>query len=141
MRRPIGVDLMHPVTKNPLGVLTGSDQTRLVGAFGHHLDALGHGAKHRGACERTWVCGVRSCVGVSDLDITIGITWPRLNAEATWLPSSDLMLVGLCPVNPIGVSGQCLASCSLSPTALFHGGFYLSPMAGSSSLSWPFALT
>ena len=25
--------------------------------------------------------------------------------------------------------------------ALFRGGFYLIPMAGSSSLSWPFALT
>jgi hypothetical protein len=39
------------------------------------------------------------------------------------------------------VSSQRKVDCLWSLMALFHGGFYLSPMAGSSSLSWPFALT
>jgi hypothetical protein len=40
-----------------------------------------------------------------------------------------------------GASGRPELGCSVSPTTLFRGGFYLSPMAGSSSLSWPFVLT
>ena len=45
------------------------------------------------------------------------------------------------PVNLTGASGQPVFSAVKSPTALFCGGFYLSPMAGSSSIFWPFALT
>jgi hypothetical protein len=40
-----------------------------------------------------------------------------------------------------GTSGHPTACAVLSPTALFRGGFYLSPIAGSSSRSWWFALT
>ena len=40
-----------------------------------------------------------------------------------------------CPVNLTGASGRPVFSAVRSPTALFHGGFYLSPMAGSSSPS------
>jgi hypothetical protein len=40
-----------------------------------------------------------------------------------------------------GASGSHELGCSVSPTALFRGSFYLSSMASSSSLSWPFALT
>ena len=45
------------------------------------------------------------------------------------------------PINLTGTSGRPVFSAVSSPMALFHGGFYLSPMARSSSLSWPFALT
>ena len=44
------------------------------------------------------------------------------------------------PINLTGVSGQPVFSAVRSLTTLFLGGFYLSPMAGSSSLPGPFAL-
>jgi hypothetical protein len=59
-------------------------------------------------------------------------------------------LVALDPRSDAGVerlidltcaSGQCVKAEGRGPTALFHGGSYLSPMAGSSLLFWPFALT
>ena len=40
-----------------------------------------------------------------------------------------------------GVSGRPELGYSESPMALFREDFYVSPMAGSSSLSWSFALT
>ena len=43
-------------------------------------------------------------------------------------------------VNLTGASGQPVFHWTEEPTALFVGALYLSPMAGSSSLSWPFAL-
>ena len=45
------------------------------------------------------------------------------------------------PVNLTGASGRPVFSAVRSPTALFMGALYLSPVAGSSSLSWTFALT
>ena len=42
------------------------------------------------------------------------------------------------PVNLTGASGWPVFSAVRSPTTLFVGALYLSPMAGSSSLSWPF---
>ena len=42
------------------------------------------------------------------------------------------------PINLTGASGRPVFSAVSSPTALFRGGFYLKPMAG--SFSWPFAL-
>ena len=45
------------------------------------------------------------------------------------------------PVNLTGASGQIEFQRTEEPTALFLGALYLSPMAGSSSLPWPFALT
>ena len=44
------------------------------------------------------------------------------------------------PVDLTGVSGCPDFSVNREPTALFMGALYLSPMASSSSLSWPFAL-
>ena len=44
-------------------------------------------------------------------------------------------------VDLTGASGRPELGCSESPTILFHGGFYLSPMAGSRLFSWPFVLT
>jgi hypothetical protein len=45
------------------------------------------------------------------------------------------------PVDLTGASGCPDFSVNREPTALFVGALYLSPIAGSSSLSWPFALT
>ena len=45
------------------------------------------------------------------------------------------------PVNMTEAFGRPVFSAVRSPTALFRGGFYLSPMAGSSFNTWPFALT
>jgi hypothetical protein len=92
-------------------------------------------------CEQTRGHNVRSVVGASGLNLTVGIARPQLNAEATWLPSSDRTLAGLCPFTLNSVFGRPELGYSVSPMALFRGGLYLSPMAGSSSLTWPFALT
>ena len=45
------------------------------------------------------------------------------------------------PINLTGVSGRPAFCAVRSPMALFMGALYLSPMASSSSLFWPFALT
>jgi hypothetical protein len=45
------------------------------------------------------------------------------------------------PVSQTYASGHLKFQWTVEPSALFHVTFYLSPMAGSSSLSWPFALT
>jgi len=45
------------------------------------------------------------------------------------------------PVNLTGASGQPMFHWTEEPMAIFVGALYLSPMAGSSSPSWPFALT
>ena len=47
----------------------------------------------------------------------------------------------LCPVNLTDVSGQPVFHWIEEPMALFVLALYLRPMAGSGSLSWPFALT
>ena len=44
------------------------------------------------------------------------------------------------PVNLTGVSGQPVFHWTEERMALFVGALYLSPMAGSSSLSWPFCI-
>ena len=44
------------------------------------------------------------------------------------------------PVDLTGAFGRPDFSENREPTSLFRGGFYLSPMAGSSSFSWSFAL-
>jgi hypothetical protein len=58
-----------------------------------------------------------------------------------WLQSHDWMQGGVHPIILIGASDRVRNAGSSEPMALFHGGFYVRPMAGSSSLSWPFALT
>ena len=45
------------------------------------------------------------------------------------------------PADLTGVSGRPDFLENREPTALFMGALYLSPMASSSSLTWPFALT
>jgi hypothetical protein len=79
------------------------------------------------------------CVTLSDSTIEIRHTW--LNRGDTWTAVSDRTMA--C------ASGRIEAACPVTscrqavrgPTTLFRGGFYLSPMTGSSSLSWPFVLT
>jgi hypothetical protein len=111
---------------------------------------------HRGAREpvfqvlkswfvSAWVCVsrhgrhcVRSLCGTSDLNLTVGIAWLRLNTEDTWPPCSNWMLAGLCPVTPIGVSGHFAEALPLTLTTLFHGGAYISGLANSCSLFCPF---
>jgi hypothetical protein len=51
----------------------------------------------------------------------------RLNEWNMWHRSKDW-------------TGRLELGCSESPTTLFHGSSYLSPMAGSISLSWPFCI-
>jgi hypothetical protein len=48
------------------------------------------------------------------------------------------MLGSLRPVGRTYTSGRPDFQWTEEPTALFHGGFYISPITGSSSLSWPF---
>ena len=48
---------------------------------------------------------------------------------------------GLRPVSMTCASGRLVKAEGREPTTLFRGGLYLSPLAGSSSLSLPFALT
>jgi hypothetical protein len=58
-----------------------------------------------------------------------------------WQPSVDRTLAELRLVSGICASGQRVKLTDREPTALFLWVAYLSRMANSSSLSWPFALT
>jgi hypothetical protein len=109
------------------------------GASGHVFDASGHVIGHAGEQTR------RRAHLIVDLRVRSLLTsrgkaldhWRSgdhdLN-EDMWTRIVDRML-------GCRVSGHPDDSAVRSPTALFVGAFYLSPMAGSSSLSWPFALT
>jgi hypothetical protein len=58
-----------------------------------------------------------------------------------WHKSRDQTLGLVRPIDWTCASGHTDLAVVRIPMALFCGGFYLSPMDGSSSLSWPFALT
>ena len=73
--------------------------------------------------------------------VTDGIRRSSFKGKNTWQRICDWMLKVVHPVSLTDASGRPELGCSESQTALFRGGFYLSPMAGSSSLSWPFALS
>jgi hypothetical protein len=73
--------------------------------------------------------------------LTVEFVRITLNWGAMWHTSCDRMLGGVHPVIPTVVFGRCAVCCPWCPMALFRGGSYLSPMASSSSLSWPFTLT
>jgi hypothetical protein len=79
------------------------------------------------------------CVAPSDLTVEIRHTW--LNCDDTWTAVSDRTLTCVFghieAARPVTPRRQAVRG----PMALFRGAFYLSPLAGSSSLSWPFALT
>jgi hypothetical protein len=73
-------------------------------------------------------------------DPTVEIERTTFKAGDTWTASNDRMLGLVCPVSATSASGHLVLGCFLSSTALFRGGFYLSPMAGSCSLVWPFSM-
>ena len=98
------------------------------------------------AAQRSVICvsasGVRVRSSASEVQRLLGFE------RDTWLSRSDRT----CPVgrqDASGIHGPSVRCCVrlsavspiIEPTALFRGGFYLSPMAGSSSPSWSFSLT
>ena len=86
-------------------------------------------------------CASGRDLGVVLSHLTIEIVRMLLNMGDTWTTISDRTLGLVCPVDLTREFDQTELGCSESPMALFRGGFYLSPMASSSSLSWPFSLT
>ena len=91
------------------------------------------------AAQRPVICvsasGVRVRSSASEVQRLLGIE------QDTWWSGSDRTR----PVFTVGASGAASGRCAVSPIiepmALFRGGFYLSPMASSSSSYWLFALT
>jgi hypothetical protein len=61
--------------------------------------------------------------------------------EVTWRKMFDRTLAWARLVTLSNTSGRYVGGNFLSPASLFMGALYLSPLVGSSSLSWPFALT
>jgi hypothetical protein len=88
----------------------GSASSCPSGASGHHLTV---------ECDHLAVGDQRTWFEVGD----------------TWTASSDQILGVVRTVGWTSMSGRPELGCSESPMTLFHGGSYLSPMAGSSSLS------
>ena len=113
---PVEHDRTHPVVKNHLWMLTGNDRT-----LGFSVRSL--------------------CAVVSGHHLTVEIERStfeeRGHVACIARPDAEVQR----SVNLTGASSRPVFSAVRSPTALFRGDFYLSPMAGSSSLSWPFALT
>jgi hypothetical protein len=72
--------------------------------------------------------------------LAVGDRCMWFEAGDKWMTSIDRTLGVVHPVRWTSASGHPELGCSESPMALFCRGSYLSPMAGSSSLSWPFAL-
>jgi hypothetical protein len=140
-------------------MMTGCVRSRF-GASGPSLDSIWHrGATRSCASGHLFVEQVRArawrgpahpvlLCWVSGHDLmrgaivfTFEIVWSTLNVGATWRSSGDQMLEACVRSPPTSASGHPVVSCPLRPTALFREGFYLNPMASSSSLPWPFALT
>ena len=91
---------------------------------------------------------VRLAHRVSDRDLAVGAElldrWDQaavVERGDAWRLIRDRTQGAERPVISDHVSGRLVEAGSESLTALFRGGFYLSPMAGSCSLSWPFSLT
>jgi hypothetical protein len=98
--------------------------------------------------DRTPRWWVKLTVPASDRSLTlrgsfsnIGDRRMWLNRSDTWCASHDRTLGVARPVIPISTSSRCVFSCSEGVTALFRLPLYKRCLAGSSSLSWPFALT
>ena len=125
-------------------MLTGSDLTP-----GSHMEQ--HVRSWRGLGARAWDLLL---IGTSDLAtgvfghhltmrgrlVTVGIIRSRLNHEDTWMASSDWTLGDDRLVGWTYVYGSPMFANSGEPKALFREAFYLSPMASSCLLCWPFAL-
>ena len=88
---------------------------------------------------RSSVRSLRSSASDHHLTIGIGRSVFEERGHVACIARPDAGVLRL--VTMTRASGRPVFSAVSSPTSLFHGGFYLRPMAGSSSLSWPFALT
>jgi hypothetical protein len=75
------------------------------------------------------------------LSLTIGIKRRSSNAGTCGRRSTIRRRGATRPVILTGASGHPDFRADREPTTLFRWGLYLSPMAGSCSLSWPFSLT
>ena len=119
-----------------LWMLSGSDRTPCywsVRSFHRCVQSLGVGVQAREDLTLAW-CVRSTCLRVShDLGValshlTIEIVQMSLNDEDTWTTLSDRTLGLVRPIDLTGASGRPELGYSESPTALFCGGFYLSPM-------------
>jgi hypothetical protein len=94
-----------------------------------------------------WAAEFVRCSGTSGHHLTIGVTelaveivrW-TLNRGDTWTVIGDQTLRLVRPVDLTDSSGRIMEAGSRGPTTLFKGASYLSHVAGSCSLSWPFLL-
>jgi hypothetical protein len=120
----------------------------LDSASGGGDGASGHGATMTRARDLTQFGASGHLVGMSDRSLTlcgsfsnVGDQRSMLNLGDTWMSSDDRTLRHASgrfrSARPITPRRQAV----MGPTTLFREGLYLSPLAGSSSLSWPFALT
>ena len=80
-------------------------------------------------------------LGVALSHLTVEIVQMALNAGDTWTTISDQTLGLVRLVDLTDASGHPELGCNESLIALFCGDAYIRHLAGSSSLSWPFALT
>ena len=117
--RSVKGDRTRPIVKNRLWMLTGNDRTLRSCARSLQSSASGHNL---------------------NVLMTIEIGRSAFEAGVTWCASHNADARVLHPVDLTGAFGRPDFSENREPTSLFRGGFYLSPMAGLSSFSWPFAL-
>ena len=113
---PVEHDRTRPVVISRFWMLTGNDRTLRSSVRSLRSSAFGHHL----------TVGIRRTVFEE-----------RRHVVCIARPDTGVLR----PVDMTGASSRPVFSVVSSPTALFHGGFYLSPTASSSSLSWPFALT
>ena len=112
---PVEHDRTRPVMKNHFWMLTGNDRTLRSSVRSLHSSVSGH-------------------------HLTVGIERSVFEDRGHVACIARLDVGVLRPFDVTGVSGRPVFSAVRSQMALFVGAFYLRPMAGSSSLSWPFAL-
>jgi hypothetical protein len=146
--RPVICDLTRLFTFWPPGKLTGVDLTWLGSASGGGGGVSGHGMVVTRARDLTQFGASSHLFSASDRSLTLHGSFSNVGDQRstlilgdTWTSSDDRTLRRASghfrsahPITPRKHAAR-------EPTALFHWGFYLSPMVSSSSLSWPFALT
>jgi hypothetical protein len=94
----------------------------------------------------TGAFGPVSCASGRHMDVGAGESDHWRSAEEvergdTWTEICDRMLRVLRLIGVSYASGHHVKVGSGKPTTLFRWGLYISPMAGSCSLSWSFSLT
>jgi hypothetical protein len=98
--------------------------------------------------DLTWLGSIRSWLTTSGLDLSCGAMqvdrWDltaHIQSGDTWTPILDRMQGAARPVIPTGACSRHKTSADREPTTLFWGDAYLRCLAGTCSLSCPFALT